>query len=256
MKPWHTLRAIRDELLTQPIDVLILRLTVVMMLLHSASSWELDVVRRLLCGMMLLSRKMLLNRSLWLLLVGCTLWLNTLDWFTIDNHKFLIAYWCVACAFAVGADRPEWVLRVNARRLIALVFLFAVGWKLIGGEYLDGEFLHYTLQTDSRLAVPAQVVGGLDAADLATNRNIEQVLRQFPDPVLGATLNSSNRLERFAVVAEHGDTKIGRLDEASRSALRDHLYTAGELLRMDQLRPDPAESNIKLNQLDLFGPGG
>jgi predicted ATPase len=60
----------------------------------------------------------------------------------------------------------------------------------------------------------------------------------------------------IAVVAEHGDTKIGRLDEAGRSALQDHLYTAGELLRMDQLRPDPAESNIKLSQLDLFGPGG
>jgi predicted ATPase len=48
----------------------------------------------------------------------------------------------------------------------------------------------------------------------------------------------------FAVVAEHGDTKIGRLDPAGRSALRDQLYTAGELLRMDQLRPDPAEANV------------
>jgi predicted ATPase len=51
----------------------------------------------------------------------------------------------------------------------------------------------------------------------------------------------------FAVVAEHGDTKIGRLDPAGRSALRDQLYTAGELLRMDQLRPDPAEANVNPN---------
>ena len=60
----------------------------------------------------------------------------------------------------------------------------------------------------------------------------------------------------FAVIAEHGETKIGHLDPAGRSASRDHLYTAGELLRMDQLRPDPAEVTIQPNQLHLFGSGG
>ncbi len=54
----------------------------------------------------------------------------------------------------------------------------------------------------------------------------------------------------LAVVAEHGETRIGPLDAAGRSALRDHLYTPGELLRMDQLRPDPDLSQPK--QLDLF----
>ena len=41
----------------------------------------------------------------------------------------------------------------------------------------------------------------------------------------------------LAVLSEHAETRIGPLDEAGRSALRDHLFTAGELLRMDQLRP-------------------
>ena len=57
----------------------------------------------------------------------------------------------------------------------------------------------------------------------------------------------------FAVVAEHGETRIGPLDEVGRSALRDHLYTAGELLRMNQLEPDPARSRLKASQLELFG---
>jgi len=55
----------------------------------------------------------------------------------------------------------------------------------------------------------------------------------------------------LAVVSEHGETTIGPLDEAGRSVLRDHLYTAGELLRMGQLRPDPEQSRLK--QLELFG---
>lgn len=58
----------------------------------------------------------------------------------------------------------------------------------------------------------------------------------------------------FAVTAEHGETRIGPLDEAGRSALGDHLYTAGELLRIDQLRPDPALSALDPDQLQLFGP--
>lgn len=58
----------------------------------------------------------------------------------------------------------------------------------------------------------------------------------------------------LAVVAEHGETRIGPLDEAGRSALKDHLYTAGELLRMDQLRPDPTASTLNPDQLELFGP--
>ena len=33
----------------------------------------------------------------------------------------------------------------------------------------------------------------------------------------------------LAVVAEHGESRIGPLDEVGRTTLRDHLYTAGEL---------------------------
>jgi predicted ATPase len=42
----------------------------------------------------------------------------------------------------------------------------------------------------------------------------------------------------FSVISEGGDTKIVRLDEASRDMLRQHLFSAGELLRANQLAPD------------------
>ena len=54
----------------------------------------------------------------------------------------------------------------------------------------------------------------------------------------------------LAVLSEHAETRIGPLDEAGRSSLRDHLFTAGELLRIDQLRPDPDQSSQL--RLDLF----
>jgi predicted ATPase len=58
----------------------------------------------------------------------------------------------------------------------------------------------------------------------------------------------------LAVMAEDGETHIGPLDEAGRSALSDHLYTAGELLRLDQLRPDPRATTLRPDQLELYGP--
>ena len=57
----------------------------------------------------------------------------------------------------------------------------------------------------------------------------------------------------LAVVAEKGETQIAYLDAAGKSALREHLYTAGELLRMDQLQPDRDEiKRVSKGQLKLF----
>ena len=55
----------------------------------------------------------------------------------------------------------------------------------------------------------------------------------------------------LAVIAEANETRIGPLDRAGRESLRERLYTAGELLRMNQLQPDPETSRPR--QLDLFG---
>ncbi|HYX23406.1 MAG TPA: AAA family ATPase [Thermoanaerobaculia bacterium] len=58
----------------------------------------------------------------------------------------------------------------------------------------------------------------------------------------------------LAVVADQGLTQIGPLDEVGASALRDRLYTPGELLRLNQLTPDPAATGkLAAQPLDLFG---
>lgn len=58
----------------------------------------------------------------------------------------------------------------------------------------------------------------------------------------------------FVVWAERGESYIGPLGLVARSILRDRLYTAGELLRMDQLDPESDSSNVKPGQIRLFGP--
>jgi predicted ATPase len=53
----------------------------------------------------------------------------------------------------------------------------------------------------------------------------------------------------LAVTTDQGRTQIGPLDTVGKSALRDHLYTPGELLRLNQLTPEPTASK---EPLDLF----
>ena len=55
------------------------------------------------------------------------------------------------------------------------------------------------------------------------------------------------------VEARNGNTVIGHVDEVGRSAVRDRLFTTGELLRLNQLEPDPESVEAaKTRQLRLF----
>ena len=57
----------------------------------------------------------------------------------------------------------------------------------------------------------------------------------------------------LAVAADDGDTVIAPVDDASRSVVQDRLFTVGELLRSNQLQPDPAAlSAAKEKQLSVF----
>jgi len=70
-------------------------------------------------------------------------------------------------------------------------------------------------------------------------------------------LLDTSRLETdsiLAVVAEAGSTYVGPLDAVGREALRKRLYSAGELLRLDQLRPERlTKAEAPSSQLRLLG---
>jgi hypothetical protein len=59
--------------------------------------------------------------------------------------------------------------------------------------------------------------------------------------------------EILVVTLDGGATKIGPVDDAVRSALKSRLYTAGELLRVQQLLPDLAVAReASARQLEMF----
>lgn len=77
------------------------------------------------------------------------------------------------------------------------------------------------------------------------------VTSHSPDLLDDRSLNADCLL---AVVADAGETRIAPLDEASRCSMRDHLFTAGELLRLNQFAPDPdVLAEQEKQQAELFG---
>jgi len=76
------------------------------------------------------------------------------------------------------------------------------------------------------------------------------VTSHSPDLLDGKDVSDDHIL---AVVNQNGETVIGPLDQAGKTAIRERLYTAGELLRLNQLEMDCASmGRLSPTQMDLF----
>ena len=97
---------------------------------------------------------------------------------------------------------------------------------------------------------PGAVAVLLDGLRDAANRTQVIITTHSPELLDDKHLDVNSIL---AVEAHDGDTVIAPVDEASRSAVKDRLFTAGELLRSNQLQPDPAAlPAAKEKQLSLL----
>jgi predicted ATPase len=82
---------------------------------------------------------------------------------------------------------------------------------------------------------PAATAALMDGLREATAHTQVVITSHSPDLLDQMNLDTDTLL---AVALQDGVTRIAPIDEVSLSAIRDHLYSPGELLRMDQLEPD------------------
>jgi predicted ATPase len=91
-----------------------------------------------------------------------------------------------------------------------------------------------------------------DGIRMAAEKTQVLVTSHSPDLLDDKEIAADNIM---AVISRGGETRIGPLDEAGKQAIREKLYTAGELLRLDQVEPDEVFlDQIPASQLELF-PG-
>jgi len=191
------------ELLDQPRYLLALRLTLILLMLYGYTTLSLDVLLKILCGLMLLSPSLITNQTLWIVICGLVWWVNSQNWLWIDNHQILISYWCLVCALGVMSKNPDRVFAWNGQIMIGLTFLFATVWKIIAGEYGNGAFLHYTFLVEERVEEVATFISGLPPYALPRNQLLENIYQQFPKILEGVTLSSTPRLELFTWLASY-----------------------------------------------------
>ena len=82
---------------------------------------------------------------------------------------------------------------------------------------------------------PAAAAALMDGLREATEHTQVIITSHSPDLLDQMDLDTDTLL---AVAMQGGVTRIAPIDKASRSVIRDHLYTPGELLRLNQLEPD------------------
>lgn len=95
---------------------------------------------------------------------------------------------------------------------------------------------------------PAAAGALMDALTEASQHT--QILLTTHSPDLLDTFDEDQHT-LLVVTSLQGETQIAPIDDASKQALSEHLYTAGELHRKDQMEPD-AEDLERQKQLTLF----
>ncbi|NEO91586.1 MAG: hypothetical protein F6K56_15630 [Moorea sp. SIO3G5] len=146
-------------------------MTLLLLLTYPTDFWYVVVPVRILCILGLVYPAWQRNYRFWLLITSIVLAGDLYNWFTIDNHKYLLAYWCLAMCFSARSSNVKETLAVNARLLIGLCFLFATIWKIISPDFLNSIAFHHILLTDVRFANVVDLLGGLPKDLLAENRS-------------------------------------------------------------------------------------
>lgn len=100
-------------------------------------------------------------------------------------------------------------------------------------------------------AVHPGAAGILRDGLLAASRNIQVAVTSHSPELLD---DKGIAVENILAVENHdGETKIGPIDEAGRTAIRKKLFTVGELMRMNQLEADKITKNgPSADQFELF----
>jgi hypothetical protein len=155
---------------------LAIRLTLLYLLLKPLEAWFLHVPMIVLVGAGLLSSRFARSPGLWLSLTllsaGQVLW--TWDW--IDNHQYLLAYWCLAIFCSLKTTDSVATLALSGRMLIGAAFAFALVWKLfLTSDFFGGNLFRELLLTDPRF----QRLGGWVGMTDAIRYDNDLVLRQL-----------------------------------------------------------------------------
>jgi predicted ATPase len=142
-------------------------------------------------------------------------------------------------------------------------------WKFFASNMSDGTLRAFGIlvalfqkSNDTSLAIP---LIGLEEPEVslhpaAMRLIFESIVEGSASRQVIVTSHSTDLLDNSelstdairAVISRQGATSIAIVNPAARKTLKDRLYSAGELLRLDQLAPDEDAIQQQNSQIDLF----
>lgn len=159
------------------------RLTFVLLLLLDTvvgADWRFMLPLRAIAIVGLVAPPLHRSRWLWFLLTFVMGWKTVRNWWTQDNHVFLVTYWCLAVYLSLTTKEAARTLAASGRMLIGLSFAFAALWKVVlSNDFLDGTYFHHLFLTDVRLQDFGALFAGM--TDAAYRHNAA-ALAQLGDP--------------------------------------------------------------------------
>jgi hypothetical protein len=179
------------------------RLTLIMFLLFNhtvGEEWFLKSTLRTIAFLGILVPGLNRSRPLWILVTVLLVFKTLGNWWTQDNHLFVLMYWSLALTLALGQADPVKSIQTSARILIGISFAFATLWKgFLSPDYMDGTYFHHTFLEDFRFHDLSVIVGRISEEAVASNI---ELLRGLTDPAgeATATLQSTEPLSMLAVV--------------------------------------------------------
>ena len=197
------MESLRRQLAEIPVLDWVLRLTLLDVFLRPIGDWSIrPLVLILACAAVLVPAR-LRSVALWGALAGLAAWRVFLDWPLPDNHAYLLCYWCLAIAIALGSSVPERTLATTGRLLVGLVFGFATLWKLaLSPDFLDGTFFRVTMLEDPRFEGFTTLVAGvgsesLEGARAALLQHVDGTIALQPVPELTPRFHMIARLATY-----------------------------------------------------------
>lgn len=176
---------------SEHIDISIISLICVLFILQNSFYQLSNLIFYLLITLGLLSNKILKTYSFWLIILIILIYNIFLPPF-IFSGKLLNIYWTIAICIGLALQIPMKVLIINARFLIGFVLLQAFIWKIITFDFLNGNFIRFSLQFCNVFRQPALNLGLITEESHQVNSQLIELIENSRGLISPILIEESN----------------------------------------------------------------
>ncbi len=175
-------------------------LTLPLLLLYTQQEWYVNVPVVCLSVAGLIFPALRRNAYLWFALVCFMATGIYVTWESSDNHKYAICYWCLAIFLALWRTGDHGQLRVAARYLLGLIFAFALLWKIISPDFVNGDFFRHAFLYDDRFSGKMSLLGLIDAETMEFDQVARDALTNFESELTEVSIRLPDKLGPLSLV--------------------------------------------------------